>query len=121
MKKLVLLFSHKLTENQTLDAYKFLKCNEIIYLPPELKEKWQNMKIEQSLDDFKFFLNKITSKGDYILIQGEWGATYKMINYCKEKKLIPIYSSTEREVKEEKKGENIIKLSKFTHRGFVKY
>lgn len=121
MKKLVLLFSHQLTEKQEIDAKESLECNEIIYMTKELKEKWQNLEIERDLIDFKNFLEEVTTVGDYVLVQGEWGATYEMINYCKEKKLIPIYSSTRREVEEKKEGEAIVKMSKFVHRGFVKY
>lgn len=121
MRKLLLLFSHKLTEKQLIDVKETLKCDEIIYLPENLKERWQNMDIEENLDEFKKFLENLTSEGDYVLVQGEWGATYQIINYCKAKKLIPIYSSTKREVEERKEGESIIKLSKFKHRGFVKY
>lgn len=121
MKKLVLLFSHQLTEKQILDAKENLKCDEIIYMPKELKEKWQDLGMERDLKEFKEFLEKITEVGDYVLVQGEWGATYEMVNYCKENKLIPIYSSTKREVEERKEGETIVKISKFVHRGFVKY
>ena len=121
MKKLVLLFSHQLTEQQEIEAKNSLKCNEILYLPKELKEKWQNLGIKKNLEEFKKFLDKVTSKEDYVLIQGEWGATYDMINYCKGKNLIPIYSSTKREVEERKNGEEIVKVSKFVHRGFINY
>lgn len=121
MKKLVLLFSHQLTAQQEIDAKENLKCDEILYMPKELKEKWQDLGIERDLAEFKKFLSEVTTEGDYVLVQGEWGATYEMINYCKEKNLIPIYSSTKREVEERKEGETIIKVSKFVHRGFVKY
>lgn len=121
MKKLVLLFSHQLTEKQELDAKENLKCEEILYMPKELKEKWQDLGMERELGEFKSFLKKVTTTGDYVLVQGEWGATYEMVNYCKEENLIPIYSSTKREVEERKEGETIVKLSKFVHRGFVKY
>ena len=55
------------------------------------------------------------------LVQGEWGATYEMVNFCKKQNLIPIYSSTKREVEEIKNGEAITKISRFVHRGFIKY
>lgn len=121
LKKLVLLFSHQLTEQQEIDARNNLKCDEILYMPKDLKEKWKNLGIEKDLKEFKLFLDKVTKNGDYVLVQGEWGATYDMVNYCKEKNLVPIYSSTEREVEERKEGEAIVKISKFVHRGFVNY
>ncbi|WP_300342409.1 CRISPR-associated protein Csx20 [Fusobacterium sp.] len=121
MKRLVLLFSHQLTKKQELDAKEGLKCSEILYMPKELKEKWQNLGMERELNEFKDFLKEVTTIGDYVLVQGEWGATYEMVNYCKENNLIPIYSSTKREVEEKKEGETIVKISKFVHRGFVQY
>lgn len=121
MKKLILLFSHELTGQQEIDARANLKCDEILYMPKKLKEKWQNLGIERDLEEFKNFLAEVTKKEDYVLVQGEWGATYDMVNYCKENNLIPIYSSTKREVEERKDGETILKISKFVHRGFVKY
>lgn len=100
MKKLLLLFSHILTEDQIKDAQKNLNCDEIIYLPKELQEKWSNVnpsKIENNeLDKIKEFVEKNINKKDYVLIQGEWGFTYKMINFAKEKGYIPIYSTTKR-------------------------
>ena len=121
MKKLVLLFSHQLTEKQELDVKDNLKCDEILYMPKDLKEHWQDLGIERKLEKFKNFLNEVTIIGDYVLVQGEWGATYEMVNFCKKQNLIPIYSSTKREVEEIKNGEAITKISRFVHRGFIKY
>ena len=121
MKKLVLLFSHQLTEKQEIDAKENLKCDKILYMPKGLKEEWQDLGIGRELKEFKNFLEEVTTAGDYVLVQGEWGATYEMINYCKKQGLIPIYSSTKRAVEERKEGETIVKTSKFVHRGFVKY
>lgn len=121
MKKLVLLFSHQLTEKQMIDAKENLECDEILYMPKELKDKWQNLGIEKDLEIFKNFLRKEAKAEDYILIQGEWGATYEMVNFCKNNNLIPVYSSTKREVIEKKDGEVVLKLSKFIHRAFIRY
>lgn len=121
MKKLVLLFSHELTEKQIIDAKENLECDEILYMPKELKDKWQDFGIERDLEIFKSFLREETKAKDYVLVQGEWGATYEMVNFCKNNNLIPIYSSTKREVIEKKEGEAVLKISKFIHRAFIKY
>ena len=122
-KKLILLFSHQLTPQQLKDAKETLQCNKIIYLTDELLYKWQNITPETDIQIFKDFLIENAKVGDYVLIQGEWGTTYNMVNFAKEKNMIPIYSSTARKVIEEKSGSDnkVIKTSIFEHRGFYRY
>lgn len=122
-KRLILLFSHKLTPQQLKDAKETLQCNKIIYLTDELLYKWQNITPETDIQIFKDFLIENAKIGDYVLIQGEWGTTYNMVNFAKEKNMIPIYSSTARKVIEEKSGSDnkVIKTSIFEHRGFYRY
>ena len=122
-KKLILLFSHQLTPQQLKDAKETLQCNKIIYLTDELLYKWQNITPETDIQIFKDFLIENAKIGDYVLIQGEWGTTYNMVNFAKEKNMIPIYSSTARKVIEEKSGSDnrVIKTSIFEHRGFYRY
>lgn len=122
-KRLILLFSHQLTPQQLKDAKETLQCNKIIYLIDELLYKWQNITPETDIQIFKDFLVENAKVGDYVLIQGEWGTTYNMVNFAKEKNMIPIYSSTARKVIEEKSGSDnkVIKTSIFEHRGFYRY
>ena len=122
-KRLILLFSHQLTPQQLKDAKETLQCNKIIYLTDELLYKWQNITPETDIQIFKDFLVENAKVGDYVLIQGEWGTTYNMVNFAKEKNMIPIYSSTARKVIEEKSGSDnrVIKTSIFEHKGFYRY
>ena len=122
-KRLILLFSHQLTPQQLKDAKETLQCNKIIYLTDELLYKWQNITPETDIQIFKDFLVENAKVGDYVLIQGEWGTTYNMVNFAKEKNMIPIYSSTARKVIEEKSESDnkVIKTSIFEHRGFYRY
>ena len=122
-KRLILLFSHQLTPQQLKDAKETLQCNKIIYLTDELLYKWQNITPETDIQIFKDFLIENAKIGDYVLIQGEWGTTYNMVNFAKEKNMIPIYSSTARKVIEEKSGSDnkVIKTSIFEHRGVYRY
>lgn len=121
MKKIVLLFSHKLTSLQEKELNKEWDCEKIIYMPDTLKEKWGNIDVKTDLKSFKKYLKENLSKNDLVLIQGEWGATYKMINYSKRKGYIPIYSSSERNSTEFHEGDKVIKSSIFLHIKFVKY
>lgn len=126
MNKLLILFSHKLTEEQVIDAKKNLEINEFIYLPEYLQKIWSN--VNPYIDDksellkiFDFIKNNL-AKNDYALIQGEWGYVYDTINYCKSLDIIPIYATTERFVSEINKGNGQIeKTSIFKHVMFKKY
>ena len=124
--KLFLLFSHVLTELQTEDAEKNLKIDEIIYMPDEIKEIWSNVNPEifeeAKLNRIKIFLNKNSLKGDFVLIQGEWGFTYHMINYSKNIGLIPIYSTTKRDYREELQTDGTVKnIHYFKHIKYKEY
>ena len=114
MKKLFLLFSHKLTDDQIDEAENKLGVNEIIYLPENLQELWSMVLPEGELNLER--LRKITdwirnnaNKDDYILIQGEYGSTYYLVDFAFEMGVIPIYSTSKRVYKETKNGDGTIK------------
>lgn len=102
---MLLIFSHNLTEKQVLDARESLGVDSFIYLPPKLQNKWSLIPpdaedICQSTYEIKEWIASIANKNDYILVQGDFGATYGVVNYCKSKGLKAIYSTTKRKAKE---------------------
>ena len=125
MKKLYLLFSHKLTPEQIEDAKKNLGVEEFVYMPSDLQEKWSNVPgemgdLSEYAKDFMKFLDT-AKEGDYVLIQGDFGLTYKLVNFTKNKNLIPVYSTTKRISKEINSGNKVLKISEFDHVRFRKY
>ena len=115
-----LLFSHKLTQQQTKDAIESLKVTNFIYLPDNLQKLWSNVpsdvvNLDEYIKVFKEFLLISAKKGDYVLIQGDFGVTCKMVSWCKEKGLKPVYSTTKRESIESLKDGKVVKTSKFEH------
>jgi len=125
--KMFLLFSHILTEEQIKDAKDTLKITEFISLPQDLQNIWSNISPEGNLEIDYFekierFLLENKSYGDYILIQGDYGSVYYMVNWSLENKLIPVYSTTNR-IHEAKIGENgaIINRHIFKHVTFRRY
>ena len=126
LKKLLVLFSHKLTAEQVKDASDNLNIEEIIYLPEELQKIWSNVNpykdCKDSLNLIFEFVKKSLQKDDYALIQGEWGYVYDSINFCKTMKIIPIYATTERVVRETPLSDGTIeKISIFKHVKFKQY
>lgn len=98
MKKLYLLFSHKLTTDQINDAKDKLNIKEYIYLPKDLQKIWSNIpEDDKSIEElFMDYIKRNASIGDYILIEGEYGIVYKMVNWTIKNNYIPIYSYTKR-------------------------
>lgn len=120
--RVFIFFSHKLLPVQEIELKNNYFCKEILQLPSNLRELWSN--IDENNDHFqlfKEFLEKNSKRGDYILIQGEWGITYKMVNYSKQIGLTPIYSFAKRRSKEIIQNNEVIKISYFEHIKFKKY
>ena len=118
---IVLLFSHILTDPQEKELKERYRCENIIYMPEELKKIWMNVDDTTSAEPFKNFLLKNLNKGDYVLIQGEWGLTFQLVNFALDNGFVPLFSRTTRDVKEEKKGDEVVRISVFRHLGFRKY
>lgn len=122
MAKVFLLFSHRLLENQIEELKTKFSCEKVIYLPEDLQKLWSNLdNIDDNYLKFCKFLEENAEKNDYILIQGEWGLTYKMIRFCKKKLYIPIYSFSKRVAYEKIEDNKIIKTSYFEHIEFREY
>lgn len=127
MKQMFLLFSHKLTQEQVEDAKIALGVEKFVNLSEELQRVWSNIptdipRLEEFLKDIKKFLVDGARKDDFVLIQGDFGAVYEMVNFSKSLGLISVYATTKRETEEIKGNDNkIIKKSIFKHRRFREY
>ena len=119
-KQLFLLFSHSLTKEQILDAKGTLHIDNFVSLPSNLQTLWSNIPAEidilnKYLEPIKEFVKLKTDQGDMVLIQGDFGAVYEMVNFVKNLNLVPLYATTKRETKEIKKDGKVIKTSIFKH------
>ena len=126
MKKMFLLFSHTLTSAQSKDAEKNFDINECVVLPKRLQELWSNIppeleSIEAYLEPLKNYLLSNASNGDAILIQGDFGGGYHMVNFAKEHNFLALYATTKRDVQERAEGNVIVKKSVFKHIRFREY
>lgn len=126
MKKMLLIFSHNLTKDQEQDAKINFGIEEFIYLPPDLQNLWSA--IPPELDDLNDYLNPIktyikdnSKDSEIALIQGDFGATYLLVNLCKDLNIIPVYATTKRITQEKEENGKIIKTSIFKHIKFRKY
>ncbi len=126
MKRLFLLFSHTLTDSQKRDAKVSLHVEEFVALTLELQELWSDIpeektEIKEYLKPLKEYLETYAKSGDFILIQGDFGGVYQMVDFAKSRGLIPIYSTTKREVSEVTLDDTVEKMSTFKHVLYRRY
>lgn len=120
MPTLHLLFNHTLTSIQEDSAHKTLGVKNITYLPKPIQDIWKHIPsdkptIKTLLYPIYDYLGNSCREGDYILIQGDAGATYLIVQEAFMLKLKPIYATTKRTVVESNKDGKVIKTSIFEH------
>ncbi len=126
MPTLHLLFSHHLTPEQEQDAKESLKVDRFIYLPKDLQRLFSNVPpdledLSEYVKPFVEYLLQNAEVGDYVLIQGDFGLSYRLIQTSLTLGLIPIYATTERETIERVENGKTIKISSFRHIRFRRY
>ncbi|MEA3429231.1 MAG: CRISPR-associated protein Csx20, partial [Thermodesulfobacteriota bacterium] len=112
---------------QKEDAHLSLGVEQITDLPQDLKKLWRQVppvlsEISNYLEPVKTWLKSQAAKNDYVLIQGDFGACYIMVQFAFENGFLPLYSTTRREVVEEQQSGGAVKLvHNFKHQSFRKY
>jgi len=106
MPKLIVLFNHTLTAAQEADARAGLGVEDIVEPPDDIKKAWANVPPEPDdisgwLAPVRKWLLAVARSGDFVLVQGEFGATFQMVGFCFARGLTPVYSTTRREAREE--------------------
>jgi len=125
--KLFAIFNHEITDIQKKDARDFLGVDAIEDLPDDLKALWSD--IPPELQEIRGYLSPViewleghAARGDYVLIQGDFGACYIMVNFALNKGLVPVYSTTRRDAVEEHLPDGSIRLGHLIrHRMFRRY
>ena len=127
MPKLFLLFSHTLTDEQTVDARQTLGVTEMIALPEHLQARWSDVPPNlDTIDDHLWpildWLREHAQPGDYVLVQGDFGAVYLSVTFAFAMGLIPLYATTERQVVEIPQPDGSVQVQRsFRHVYFRKY
>jgi len=124
---LLLLFNHRITQQQEEAAHCSLRVDRIVAPPSGLKALWRQVPPELSeiydyLAPIRQWLKAEANAGDYVLIQGDFGATYLMVAFAFDEELVPIYSTTYRKAIEEDKNDGSVEIThNFHHRIFRRY
>ncbi|GAB1464850.1 CRISPR-associated protein Csx20 [Aliarcobacter cryaerophilus] len=77
--------------------------------------------LDEYLLPIKDFLKENSRFGDVVLIQGDFGAVYHMVNFSKNLGLKSVYATTNRVIEEILVDEKTIKKSIFEHVMFRRY
>ena len=124
---LVLLFNHSLTDVQEHDARQALGVSKIVMPPAAIQELWSQVPAEEErlknyLAPVLKWLEAVRNQGDYVLVQGEFGASWIAVNKSFELGLIPIYSTSKRQAEEDHlPGGNVEMRHLFSHVRFRRY
>jgi len=126
MKKMVLVFSHQLTDIQKKDAKESFGVEEFIYLPNDLQQLWSAIPSElEDISDYlkpiRDFLKENIQKDDISLVQGDFGATCAIASFVKSIGGVALYATTKRNVQEKEVDGKIVKTSIFEHIRFRKF
>lgn len=117
----VILLNHSLTQEQE-KGLKDLGVTKIITIENKL---WGAIPAEE--EDITSYIAPImeeikTIKPDFLVVQGESTATYKMVDFCKKIGIVALSATTKREVVETQNADgSITKQSVFKHCIFRKY
>lgn len=124
--KMLVILSHELLKEQIIEANEKLNVDLIVEIPGELKKIWGNIYPEgpfplDLVEKIIKWIDKNSKGGDYVLVQGDFGATYYVVDYCIKNGRIPIYATTNREV-EERIENGVTRIERvFRHVNFRKY
>lgn len=128
--RMLVLLNHALTEEQKKDAQVNLGVVSFVEPSQDIRSIWSNIIPEGGLNnEYGKQLKKVidwiqvnSMRDDYVLVQGEFGATYYVITYCIINGLIPIYATTRREAVEViREDGSVEKKQVFRHVQFREY
>jgi len=123
MKKMFVLINHNLTEEQKDQALGVFGIESIVNIADDA---WSSINpsdenIVDALSVYKKELMLEAKAGDILLVQGDFGATYNMINFAKNIGLKTIYATTKRVVQELIIDEKSVTRREFKHEKFREY
>ncbi|MBP5451329.1 MAG: hypothetical protein J6Y16_03735 [Treponema sp.] len=125
MKKAFCLLNHELTQNQIAELKGKFRIERIVYPREELSKMWSQITATEELD--MDVINTVVSwlssanQNDVLIVQGEFGSTFMIVDYALKNGLIPLHAVTERVANEQRNGEIVYRQYIFEHVCFRKY
>ncbi|GAB4187719.1 MAG: CRISPR-associated protein Csx20 [Calditrichia bacterium] len=127
MRKMFVLLNHTLTEKQIREARDVWKVDSIVETPEQIRTFWSQIdaQMEFNKESMAIVLNWLeenSGENDLVLIQGDFGAVFYLVDYCFHRKLVPVYATTRRTSREEMQPDGTVrKFSLFDHVRFRQY
>ena len=127
MSKFLILFNHTLTDDQRLDAVDLLGVNAFVLPPARVSSIWRAVppeivNLHSVLSPVLAWINVEGAEDDYLLVQGDFGATFLVVKYAMMRGLIPVYSTTERRAIEKSDADGTVHtVHEFRHVRFREY
>jgi len=91
----ILVFKEIFGEQEKKEVIKKYKIKRISKLSSETIKEWKNLENdsnkEKNIKRFKDIIDRNIDSGDILLIEGEVGITFELVNWAKEKGIIAIY------------------------------
>lgn len=126
-RKMFLLLSHALTEEQIHEAKERFGVVAFYPLPDSLQSLWSDIPAEGEwqpswLESIKEWLLQEGKPGDLVVVQGEFGATVYMVNWLRQHGFRPVYATSRRHVEEKRLDDGTVVASRiFRHVQFRDY
>ncbi len=127
MPDLFLLFNHTLTDMQQQLARSELGVNRIVTPPADISHLWAGIPpqpdaIRDILQPIFSWIDQQASTGDFLLVQGDFGACWLVLEHIQSTGILPVYATTDRKAVERKIDNNTVQLTHtFSHVRFRQY
>lgn len=124
-KKVYCLMNHELTDVQKNELEKNWNCKDVVYPSKELSGNWSQVSTDSVVD--RGLVEKVigwmseSEEGDCLVVQGEMGSTFMVVDWALGRGLVPLHAVSKRESVEEKNGETVVKRNVFSHVCFRRY
>ena len=123
--KVYCLLNHSLTERQLAELQEKYGAGEVVYPDERLAATWSQVPVTPVLD--RSVIQAITDwlsaarKGDVLVVQGEFGSTFMIVDYALGRGLVPLHAVTRRVALEHREGEKVLRQYVFEHVCFRRY
>ena len=121
------ILNHQISQQQETQLRQDFGIDKVFKMPEELQKIWiavppSGENISRILIPIAYWLKSEAKNGDFALVQGEFGATYYMVDFCFHCGLTPIYASSDRVYDEEiLKDGTVLRTHAFRHVKFRYY
>jgi hypothetical protein len=122
-KTLYILMSHAITPAQKKDAVTSLGAERFVTVPSEW---WgqipaDDVSVCAYTLEVESWLSIHAQRGDYLLVQGDFGATVRLVHFAVSIGMVPIYATTKRIARDVVDGDRVTTVREFQHVRFRHY